>query len=39
MGTLFASNKYKVAVENVRKYAGKATTLVEWATENKAAFE
>jgi uncharacterized protein YbjT (DUF2867 family) len=39
MGTLFASDKYKVAVENVRKYAGKATTLVEWATENKAAFE
>ncbi|KAJ7626643.1 NmrA-like family protein [Mycena polygramma] len=24
---------------NVRKYAGKATTLVEWATENKKAFE
>ncbi|KAJ6473708.1 hypothetical protein C8R45DRAFT_1054820 [Mycena sanguinolenta] len=39
METFFASNKYKVAVENVRKYAGKVTTLVEWATENKVAFE
>ncbi|KAJ7260822.1 hypothetical protein C8J57DRAFT_1338029 [Mycena rebaudengoi] len=39
METVFASNKYKVAVENVRKYAGKVTTLVEWATENKVAFE
>ncbi|KAF7328746.1 NmrA-like family protein [Mycena venus] len=37
--TLFASDEYKAAVENVRKYAGKATTLVEWATENKGAFE
>ncbi|KAF8176727.1 hypothetical protein K438DRAFT_1607332 [Mycena galopus ATCC 62051] len=34
-----AGDKYKAAVENVRKYAGKATTLVEWATENKVAFE
>jgi len=34
-----ADDKYKAAVENVRKYAGKATTLVEWATENKVAFE
>ncbi|KAJ7724659.1 hypothetical protein B0H16DRAFT_1595909 [Mycena metata] len=37
--TVFTSNRYKVAVENVRKYAGKVTTLVEWATENKVAFE
>ncbi|KAJ7692224.1 hypothetical protein B0H17DRAFT_1159646 [Mycena rosella] len=35
----FGSDQYKVAVENVRKYAGKATTLVEWVTENKGAFE
>jgi uncharacterized protein YbjT (DUF2867 family) len=35
----FGSDQYKVAVENVRKYAGKATTLVEWTTENKGAFE
>jgi uncharacterized protein YbjT (DUF2867 family) len=35
----WGSDQYKVAVENVRKYAGKATTLVEWATENKGAFE
>ncbi|KAJ7856273.1 hypothetical protein B0H14DRAFT_3865053 [Mycena olivaceomarginata] len=35
----FGSDQYKVGVENVRKYAGKATTLVEWATENKGAFE
>ncbi|KAJ7131353.1 hypothetical protein C8R44DRAFT_699158 [Mycena epipterygia] len=39
METFFASNKYNVAVGNVRKYAGKVTTLVEWATENKVAFE
>ncbi|KAJ7852425.1 hypothetical protein B0H13DRAFT_1904644 [Mycena leptocephala] len=39
METVFASNKYNVAVENVRKYAGKVTTLMEWATENKVAFE
>ncbi|KAJ7724654.1 hypothetical protein B0H16DRAFT_1430376 [Mycena metata] len=38
-GTFFASDKYKVAVENVKKYAGKATTLEEWATENKVVFE
>ena len=35
----FGSDQYKGAVENVRKYAGKATTLAEWATENKQAFE
>ncbi|KAJ7023967.1 hypothetical protein C8F04DRAFT_1047597 [Mycena alexandri] len=35
----WGSDQYKLAVENVRKYAGKATTLVEWATENKGAFE
>ncbi|KAJ6487238.1 NmrA-like family protein [Mycena vitilis] len=37
--SLFASDQYTVAVENVRKYAGKATTLEEWATENREAFE
>ncbi|KAJ7028664.1 hypothetical protein C8F04DRAFT_61014 [Mycena alexandri] len=35
----WGSDQYKVGVENVRKYAGKATTFVEWATENKGAFE
>ncbi|KAJ7771313.1 hypothetical protein DFH07DRAFT_226351 [Mycena maculata] len=35
----FGSDQYKAAVENVKKYAGKATTLVEWTTENKGAFE
>ncbi|KAJ6462087.1 hypothetical protein C8R45DRAFT_1027291 [Mycena sanguinolenta] len=35
----FGSDQYKVAVENVRKYAGKATTLVEWTTDNRGAFE
>ncbi|KAJ6472374.1 hypothetical protein C8R47DRAFT_1022927 [Mycena vitilis] len=32
------SDEYNGAVENVRKYAGKTTTLVEWATEHKEAF-
>ncbi|KAJ7669314.1 hypothetical protein DFH06DRAFT_981715 [Mycena polygramma] len=35
----FASELYKAGVENVRKYAGKATTLAEWAAENKEAFQ
>ncbi|KAJ7860023.1 NmrA-like family protein [Mycena leptocephala] len=34
-----ASVSAEVFFANVRKYAGKATTLVEWATENKGAFE
>ncbi|KAJ6507699.1 NmrA-like family protein [Mycena vitilis] len=37
--TFWVSGQYNVAVENVRKYAGKATTLAEWATKNKHAFE
>ncbi|KAF8214361.1 hypothetical protein K438DRAFT_1803267 [Mycena galopus ATCC 62051] len=36
---LFTSDKYEVGVENLRKYTGKVTTLVEWATENRVAFE
>ncbi|KAJ7436068.1 hypothetical protein B0H11DRAFT_1831254 [Mycena galericulata] len=35
----FGGDLYRVGVENVRKYAGKATTLAEWTKENKAAFE
>ncbi|KAJ7666895.1 hypothetical protein DFH06DRAFT_1322873 [Mycena polygramma] len=34
----WASDEYNVGVENVKKYAGKATTLEEWAMENKEAF-
>ncbi|KAJ6483586.1 hypothetical protein C8R47DRAFT_1281807 [Mycena vitilis] len=37
--SLYASDQYTGAVKNVEKYAGKATTLVEWATENKEVFE
>ncbi|KAJ6483789.1 NmrA-like family protein [Mycena vitilis] len=38
VGSLVGGDGYNGAVENVRKYAGKATTLEEWATENKSAF-
>ncbi|KAJ7672286.1 hypothetical protein DFH06DRAFT_1036537 [Mycena polygramma] len=38
METFWESDQYNGAVENARRYAGKATKLVEWATENKAAF-
>ncbi|KAJ7669830.1 hypothetical protein DFH06DRAFT_1083524 [Mycena polygramma] len=34
-----ASDRHKVALENARKYAGKGTTLMEWAKENKRIFE
>ncbi|KAJ6454265.1 NmrA-like family protein [Mycena vitilis] len=37
--SLYATDQYAGAVKNVEKYAGKATTLVEWATENKKVFE
>ncbi|KAJ6476687.1 hypothetical protein C8R47DRAFT_1141176 [Mycena vitilis] len=34
-----ASDQQKLALENARKYAGKGTTLMEWATDNKRIFE
>ncbi|KAJ6490254.1 NmrA-like family protein [Mycena vitilis] len=36
--TFWVSDEYSGAVENVRKYAGKPTTLEEWATQHKGSF-